>query len=33
LKLTENAYDALHALTISLHYLSCEDAAGRKRRR
>jgi hypothetical protein len=33
LKLTANAYDALHALTVSLHYLSCEDGAGRKRRR
>ena len=33
LKLTADAYNALHALTVSLHYLSCEDAAGRKRRR
>jgi hypothetical protein len=33
LRLTANAYDALHALTVSLHYLSCEDGLGRKPRR
>ena len=29
-RLTVTAYDALHALSIELHYLSCEAGVGRQ---
>jgi hypothetical protein len=29
-RLTVTAYEALHALCIELHYLSCEGGVGRK---
>jgi hypothetical protein len=29
LKLTDAAYNAIHALTVELHYLSCESGVGR----
>jgi hypothetical protein len=29
-RLTANAYEALHALSIELHHMSCESGVGRK---
>jgi hypothetical protein len=29
LRLTENAFNALHALAIELHYMSCASGVGR----
>jgi hypothetical protein len=31
-QLTEQAYDATHALSVELHYLTCSSGVGRPRR-
>jgi hypothetical protein len=33
LKLTEAAYNAIHSLTVELHYMSCEGGVGRETKR
>jgi hypothetical protein len=33
LKLTVSAYNAIHSLTVELHYMSCESGVGRETKR
>jgi hypothetical protein len=33
LKLTVAAYNAIHSLTVELHYMSCESGVGRETKR